>query len=198
MKPYFESVKSFADVTITENGVDTVTFLEASDGLVELFGLFGSAIFEFLQSDLRTQIKGIRARYEARMDHSGTLEALVQCDYREESEGKPILCVILLLRGLHFVCQALQRAQSDKSTELRICFKRAYDEVLRQYHPFFIREIAALAIRAVPRRNDFYAKIAQGAPMEKLNGELDKWLVGLDHIVQHMGGFLSQGGYGTI
>lgn len=30
--------KSFADVPLTDKGVDTPTFLEASDGLVKLFG----------------------------------------------------------------------------------------------------------------------------------------------------------------
>jgi len=31
--------QSFADVTITDAGVDTVAFLEAADGLVGLFGM---------------------------------------------------------------------------------------------------------------------------------------------------------------
>jgi hypothetical protein len=30
--------QSFANVSITEHGVDTASFLEASDGLVKLFG----------------------------------------------------------------------------------------------------------------------------------------------------------------
>lgn len=34
MAPYLETVKSFADVPITDAGIDTVAFLEASDGLV--------------------------------------------------------------------------------------------------------------------------------------------------------------------
>lgn len=32
------ALQSFADVPITDDGVDTVTFLEASDGLVQMFG----------------------------------------------------------------------------------------------------------------------------------------------------------------
>lgn len=31
--------QSFADVTITDDGVDTLTFLAASEGLVGLFGM---------------------------------------------------------------------------------------------------------------------------------------------------------------
>ena len=43
--------QSFADVPITDKGVDTVKFIEASEGLVGLFGRFSKAIpgvFSFL------------------------------------------------------------------------------------------------------------------------------------------------------
>lgn len=55
-----------------------------------------------------------------------------------------------------------------------------------------------MAIRAVPRRADFYTRIAQGGSVEKLEVELAKWLLGLDVIVKHMRGFLEQGGYGRV
>jgi hypothetical protein len=35
----FTHSQSFADVPITSEGVDTETFLEASDGLVQMFGM---------------------------------------------------------------------------------------------------------------------------------------------------------------
>lgn len=60
MAPYFETVKvstrlpfrlylilpalqSFADVPITADGVETASFLEASDGLVNMFGMSHSS-----------------------------------------------------------------------------------------------------------------------------------------------------------
>lgn len=55
-----------------------------------------------------------------------------------------------------------------------------------------------VAIRAVPRRHDFYHRIAQGDAMEKLNVELVKWLAGLDVIVKRISGFLEQGKYGKV
>ena len=55
-----------------------------------------------------------------------------------------------------------------------------------------------VAIRAVPRRNDFYMRIAQGGSIEKLDIELGKWLCGLESIVKHVGGFLERGGYGKV
>ena len=55
-----------------------------------------------------------------------------------------------------------------------------------------------VAIRAVPRRNDFYMRIAQGGSIEKLGIELGKWLCGLECIVKHVSGFLERGGYGKV
>ena len=55
-----------------------------------------------------------------------------------------------------------------------------------------------VAIRAVPRRNDFYMRIAQGGSIEKLDIELGKWLCGLECIVKHVSGFLERGGYGKV
>lgn len=71
-------IQSFADVPVTSDGVETVSFLDASDGLVNMFGtspraiaeedakhpllkdLLGIGVFSFVQADLRANI-GVRA-----------------------------------------------------------------------------------------------------------------------------------------
>ena len=115
--------------------------------------------------------------------------------------------------------------QADHTSELRACFKRSYDEVLRHHHGWFIQTAVTvrvrnarflspnkylfnfftlsvwsfqLAITAVPSRSEFYKRISQGAPHEKLDTELAKWLKGLNQIVVHMKRFLAEGGYGTV
>lgn len=55
-----------------------------------------------------------------------------------------------------------------------------------------------VAIRAVPRRNEFYMRIAQGGSIEKLDVELGKWLCGLESIVKHVSVFLERGGFGKV
>ena len=55
-----------------------------------------------------------------------------------------------------------------------------------------------VAIRAVPRRNEFYMRIVQGGSIEKLDVELRKWLCGLESIVKHVSDFLERGGYGKV
>lgn len=58
--------------------------------------------------------------------------------------------------------------------------------------------LAQMAIRAVPRRRDFYDRIAQGASHEELDEALTTWLAGLDSVVIHMKTFLEQGNYGKV
>ena len=55
-----------------------------------------------------------------------------------------------------------------------------------------------VALRAVPRRPEFYARISQGGSIEKLDAELARWLGGLDSLVKHLSAFLEQGGYGKV
>ncbi|KAF9232451.1 glycolipid transfer protein domain-containing protein [Melanogaster broomeanus] len=186
-RPYFETVRSFANVPITEDGVDTVSFLEASDGLVKLFDLLGSGVFGF----------GVRSRYQHASASSATLENFVRS---ETSEGHRhgTGCLVRLTRGLMFLCKALLHMQNNPSVELHVCFKRSYDEVLKHHHTFVVRSLAVVAVRAAPYRRDFIARISQGADREKFEGELAKWLAGLDAISKRLKAFIEEGGYGRV
>ncbi|KAK7433909.1 hypothetical protein VKT23_020484 [Stygiomarasmius scandens] len=196
MAPYFEIVKSFADVPITD-GVETKSFLEASDGLAMMFDLFGSQIFGFVQADIKSNINGVRNRYHSKENLSHTLESLVENEAKESRrDGTP--CLVRLIRGLSLTCQALQHMQRDKSAELHVCFRKSYDSVLKQHHTFIIRSVVYVAIRAVPRRREFLDKIAQGSSQERLDKEMARWLEALDIIVDRMSTFLESGGYGKV
>lgn len=42
---------------LTDEGVDTSAFLEATEGLVKLFDLLGSSAFAIVQNDMRGNVK---------------------------------------------------------------------------------------------------------------------------------------------
>ncbi|KAJ7594467.1 glycolipid transfer protein domain-containing protein [Mycena floridula] len=201
MAPYLDTVKSFADVPITDAGVDTVAFLEASRGLVGLFDLLGSAAFSVVQTDLRGNITKIQARYDAAPEKSATLEELVENEKGEKkrtaTEG-----LLWLLRGLSFTCQALQIAQANKDQELAAAFTKSYEGTLKKFHNFVVKGIFGVAMKACPYRAVFYEKLAadpaggEPASSERLNEELDKWLAALSSIVARMEAFYEKGGYG--
>ncbi|KAF9646318.1 glycolipid transfer protein [Thelephora ganbajun] len=195
--PYFETVKSFADVPVTSDGVETASFLDASDGFVNMFDLLGIGVFSFVQVDLRANIGGVRSRYTSHQQVSSTLETLVTSE-AQEGTRQSTACLVRLIRGLLFTCRALENMQTDHTSELRTCFRRSYDDVLRHHHGWLIQSAVILAITAVPSRPEFYRRISQGASYEKLDTELAKWLEGLNQIVVHMKRFLDEGGYGTV
>jgi hypothetical protein len=202
MAPYLERVKSFADVPVTDAGVDTLAFLDASLGLVGLFDLLGSAAFAMVQKDLRGNIDKVRTRYDADPAAAATLEQLVVREAREKkrtaTEG-----LLWLVRGLAFTCAALQHAQQHVAEELAQAFGTAYERTLRPHHNFVVKGIFSVAMKACPYRADFYAKLAadpDGGPSASqavLAEALDKWLAALAAIVQKIEAFYAAGGYGA-
>ena len=58
--------------------------------------------------------------------------------------------------------------------------------------------IPQIAIHAVPRRDDFFTRIAQGSSLEKLDIELAKWLAAIDALVIRLSAFLRDGNYGRV
>jgi len=200
MAPYFDSVTSFADVPITDAGVDTLAFLKASEGLVGIFDLLGSTAFAVVQSDLRGNIAKVRARYDKAPTLSGTLEKLVENEKGEKkrtaTEG-----LMWLLRGLSFTCRALQNLQANATEEVTAAFSQAYDVTLKTFHNFMVKGLFSIAMKACPYRVDFFNKLkadpAGGTPAsdEHMNESLNKWLAALDGIVSRLQAFYKAGGY---
>ncbi|KAF9016593.1 glycolipid transfer protein [Hymenopellis radicata] len=191
---------------IHADGIDAHAFSEASDGLVGMFDLLGSGVFGFVQSDIRNNIR-VRLpsesadpilmllgrphalqRPRAAHDRGGDAPRLGR---RPRRAGAP-------RARAAFTCVALQNMQAQPARDLYGCFKASYDSVLKHHHSFVIRSVVyVVALRAVPHRKDFYEGIAQGAPHDKLDEELRKWLAGLDTIVIRLKVFLKEGGFGS-
>jgi len=183
--------RSYADVPITEDGVDTNAFLEASEGLLALFDLLGPTAFGLVVKDMSSNINKIRNRFLVAPLLSGTLEKLVENEAHEPkrtaSEG-----LMWLLRGLEFTCMALRRSQEDHNEELAQSFTKAYEKSLRQYHNRLIRPLFAIAMKACPLRQIFYARLG---PAEAVNIELNAWLTALSKIVERVQAFYQEGNY---
>lgn len=193
MSTYFDTVKkSYVDVPVTDAGVETTSFLEASEGLVKMFDLLNSAAFTMVQSDLRNNIEKVRARQTSHPAESLTLEKLVENEWTEKkrpaTEG-----LMWLLRGLSFTCVALQKSQANPDDEIAKSFTTSYESTLKPHHNFVVKTAFGVAMKACPYRKDFYAKL--GSPPEKVSEELDKWLAALHAIVTRMQAFYEKGGY---
>ncbi|CAE6523801.1 unnamed protein product [Rhizoctonia solani] len=193
MSNFIQSLKkSYVDVPVTDDGVDTAAFLDASDGVVELFNHFNTAAFTPVQSDISGNITKVRARLASHPTESVTLEKLIENEKKEKkqpaTEG-----LMWLLRGLAFTGKALQHCQADKSTELSEGFNKSYPETLKPHHGLLVKGVFAVAMKACPYRKDFYEKI--GSPPDD---QLDAWLGALDAIITRMDVFYKAGGYGEV
>ncbi|KDE03922.1 hypothetical protein MVLG_05614 [Microbotryum lychnidis-dioicae p1A1 Lamole] len=192
MSTYLETVKrSFVDVP-TQPGVDTVAFLEATEGLIKMFDLLGNSAFVVVQNDMNGNVKKIRTRYEAFPEQSKTLEDLVK---HESTEKKRMATegLLWLLRGLKFTQIALSRSQANKTEELNASFDAAYTNTLKPYHSFVVKPIFVLAMKACPYRKDFYAKL--GPPGSDVDGQLLAWLNALEKSITQLEAFYAAGNY---
>ncbi|CUA76420.1 hypothetical protein RSOLAG22IIIB_12273 [Rhizoctonia solani] len=193
MSNFIQSLKkSFVDVPVTEDGVDTASFLDASEGVAELFTHFNSAAFTPVQNDIKGNIAKVRARLTSHPTESVTLEKLIENEKKEKkqpaTEG-----LMWLLRGLSFTGKGLQHCQANKTAEIVDGFNSSYTETLQPYHGMLVKGVFSLAMKACPYRKDFYEKI--GSPPDD---QLNAWLGALDNIVARMDAFYKAGGYGEV
>ncbi|KAG0240855.1 hypothetical protein BGW41_006610 [Actinomortierella wolfii] len=192
MATFFQKGKrNFVDVTITEQGVNTEEFLQASEALVEIFGLFG-AVFSVVQKDMTGNIEKIRTRFLTNPAVNSTLQNLVKAEVAEKkktaTEG-----LLWLTRGLDFTLQSLERNLSNPSEELSASFTEGYANTLKPHHGMLVRPIFSAAMKACPYRKDFYAKL--GDDQAVVQEDMKKWLQGLRKVVEDIQKFYSSGKY---
>ena len=194
MSTFFDEMKkSFADVPITDDKVDTASFLEASESLVKLFELLVSSSFQVVQKDMTGKITKIRTKLLADPAGSGTLQDLVLSEANTKTKTAT-QGLLWLSRGLQFTSQAMRETIDNSSKELTVTFTDAYSKTLSQYHGMLVKPIFKLAMKACPYRKDFFEKL--GADQTKVEEQLKTWLKALEDIVQIILDFFTSGNYG--
>lgn len=185
--------KSFADVSVTDEKIDTASFLEASESLVKLFDLLGSSAFSVVQKDMTGNIDKIRAKLLKDPAQASTLQDLVLLEAATKDK-KATQGLLWLLRGLQFTAQAMRETVDNPSKEMTVTFTDAYSKTLSQYHGMLVKPIFKLAMKACPYRKDFFEKL--GADQTKVVEQLTVWLKALEHIVSVIMAFFASGNYG--
>ncbi|KAF9165247.1 hypothetical protein DFQ26_000405 [Actinomortierella ambigua] len=211
MASFFQnSKKNFKDVDVTDQGVNTEEFLQASAALVEIFGLFGT-VFGIVQKDMNGNIEvgtrlddpyqlnmedayrtKIRTRYLTNPAINSTLQNLVKAEVAEKkktaTEG-----LLWLTRGLDFTLQSLERNLANPTEELSASFTKGYENTLRPHHGMLVRPVFAAAMKACPYRADFYKKL--GADQAVVQEDMKQWLQGLRKVVEDIQKFYAAGKY---
>ncbi|KAK6201491.1 glycolipid transfer protein domain-containing protein [Scheffersomyces amazonensis] len=182
MSTFFDEMKkSFVDVKIVDNKIDSVDFLDASESLVKLLDLTGSSVFAIVQKDMTSNISDIRKTLH--LQGSNTLQDIILSEaicYPDDRFAIPPL--LRLSRELQFISQSIRETVENPGDELASTFTRTYDKTLSQYHSTLIKSDFKLTLKSCPKRKEFYEKL--GADQEKVNKQLSEWLVALEHIVK--------------
>ncbi|KAM9892766.1 hypothetical protein OXX80_002864 [Metschnikowia pulcherrima] len=193
MTTFFDGKKSFADVPVTDDKIDTQAFLEASEALVKLFDLLGSSAFSVVQKDMTGNIEKVRAKLLEDPAGSATLQGLILSEAGQKTK-KATQGLLWLTRGLEFTAQAMRETVNNPSKELTVTFTDAYSKTLSKYHGMLVKPIFKLAMKACPYRKDFFEKL--GSDQAKVDEELAKWLKALEDIVAIIVAFFTSGNYG--
>ncbi|KAJ8142495.1 hypothetical protein OY671_004361 [Metschnikowia pulcherrima] len=193
MTTFFDGKKSFADVPVTDDKIDTQAFLEASEALVKLFDLLGSSAFSVVQKDMTGNIEKVRAKLLEDPAGSATLQGLILSEAGQKTK-KATQGLLWLTRGLEFTAQAMRETVNNPSKELTVTFTDAYSKTLSKYHGMLVKPIFKLAMKACPYRKDFFEKL--GSDQAKVDEELAKWLKALEDIVAIIVAFFASGNYG--
>jgi len=185
MSTFFDTIsRSYEDVEITDKGINTSQFLQASESLVSLFDLLGSTAFAVVKNDMNGNIKKIRERMLSHPLQSETLQELAANESKETKKPVATEGMMWLFRGLSFTATALRRSVTHKSEELNTSFNESYNVTLKKYHSFVVRPVFALAMKACPYRVDFYKKL--GDDQAEVERKMNAWLNALDNIVTAM------------
>lgn len=194
MSTFFDEMKkSFVDVPVTDDKIDTASFLEASESLVKLFDLLGSSAFTVVKNDMNGNIEKIRAKLLKDPAGASTLQDLVLSE-APTKDKKSTQGLLWLSRGLQFTAQAMRESLDNPSKELTVTFTDAYTKTLSQYHGMLVKPVFKLAMKACPYRKDFFEKL--GSDQEKVNAQLKEWLEALENIVKIIIAFFASGNYG--
>ncbi|BEJ16191.1 hypothetical protein CspHIS471_0507960 [Cutaneotrichosporon sp. HIS471] len=197
---FFETItKSFEDVPVTPAGVETAPFLEASEGLVKIFNLFGNPAFSVVQNDITGNINKVCTYFLANPTNADTLEKLLAHDKATHPKTKERVAtdaLMWLLRGLKFTAMGLRINLSDEAEELSVSFTKGYEGSLKKFHGMMVRPVFSLAMRACPYRASFYPKFGQ--PQDVVMAKLEAWLKALEDIVDLESKVFKDGGYGEI
>ena len=192
MTTFFDGKKSFADVKVSDDKIDTAGFLEASEALVKLFDLLGSSAFAVVQKDMTGNINKIRSKLLSDPMGAGTLQDLILSEAPTKTKTAT-QGLLWLSRGLEFTSRAMRETVNNPDRELTKTFTDAKTATISQYHGMLIKPVFKLAMKACPYRKDFFEKL--GSDQAKVAEELEKWLAALEKIVKNIMEFFASGNY---
>jgi hypothetical protein len=101
--------------------------------------------------------------------------------------------LLWLKRALEFTSKGLRLNQDNKDQELSSSFQKAYEGTLSPFHNFLVRPVFSLAMKACPKRVDFFKNLTATGDEAQMLRQLSEWLAALEAIVAILAQFYITG-----
>ncbi|XP_023939742.1 ceramide-1-phosphate transfer protein [Bicyclus anynana] len=157
--------ESFQKSLKDDDDVIIDAYIDGYNELVKFLNLIGT-VFSFVSSDVKSKIK-IMEKHRAGEDAIYYESFKKMMKYEKETtlhEKNGFVSgsrtMLRLHRGLDFIRLFLKRlSEAEESVNTCTTCQGSYNETLAEFHPWYIRKAATLAMHALPARPDLLHKI---------------------------------------
>ncbi|XP_050682706.1 ceramide-1-phosphate transfer protein isoform X1 [Leptidea sinapis] len=157
--------ESFKKSLKDDDDVEIESYIDGYNELVKFLNLIGT-VFSFVSSDVRSKIKIMeKLRVGEASIYYESFKKMMKYEketnlYEKNDFVSGSRTMLRLHRGLDFIRLFLKRI-SDAEETVNTCTtcQGSYNETLAEFHPWYIRKAATLAMHALPSRPDLLKKI---------------------------------------
>ncbi|XP_041467066.1 ceramide-1-phosphate transfer protein-like [Lytechinus variegatus] len=156
-----EKIRREFTAALHEDGtIDLDHYLCGHCEITRLLSLLGT-VFGFVASDMKTKCNIIDSHREDHPEEFTTVQTMIDYEMREnltarkDEKGRDSGCrtFLRLHRALEFFCVLLKRLKPAKGTDpTSTLTSKTYGETLGKYHPWVVRQMAYLAIKTLPNK----------------------------------------------
>ncbi|XP_050682707.1 ceramide-1-phosphate transfer protein isoform X2 [Leptidea sinapis] len=157
--------ESFKKSLKDDDDVEIESYIDGYNELVKFLNLIGT-VFSFVSSDVRSKIKIMeKLRVGEASIYYESFKKMMKYEketnlYEKNDFVSGSRTMLRLHRGLDFIRLFLKRI-SDAEETVNTCTtcQGSYNETLAEFHPWYIRKAATLAMHALPSRPDLLKKV---------------------------------------
>ncbi|KAJ7066274.1 glycolipid transfer protein domain-containing protein [Mycena amicta] len=160
---------SFPSANKESGDYDACEYIDATEAFISIFDILGLSAFSVVKNDFQECIKAFRAALDKEFASAMTRPGLKQLAVTKSTKTtKPLLNT---LRGLSFLCKALQDITGPTKTDSTTAFSASYKKYLQKHHDMVETSLYSAAIDACRSGTDFESAV--GKDSQKLKESLD-------------------------
>ncbi|KAJ7066304.1 glycolipid transfer protein domain-containing protein [Mycena amicta] len=159
--------KSFPSANKESGDYDACEYIDATEAFISIFDILGLSAFSVVKNDFQECIKAFRAALDKECASASPGLKLLAVT-KSTKTTKPLLNT---LRGLSFLCKALQDITGPAKTDSTTAFSASYKKYLQKHHDMVETSLYSAAIDACRSGADF--ELAVGKDSQKLKESLD-------------------------